>query len=180
MHVACMHGCIFICVRGHARMRARIRARTQTRKPPAVRRTHVHARRRSHARTLACAIQPNDVVPYTCARTGTRTNKHTLARWQPVAHAHVHPHTRTHAHARTGARADMHAHEHRRTHTGRARRRARAARARSAAGRRRSVGPLYPGTRTLRRRCSRTAPTCTRRRTISGAWAGRCLGHRDR
>jgi hypothetical protein len=54
------------------------------------------------------------VVPHTCARTHARTNKHTLARWQPDAHAHVHPHTHTHARAR--------AHAHRRTHTGQARR----------------------------------------------------------
>ncbi len=113
---------------------------------------------------------PIRIVPHT----DTRAQTHSVR-----ANTDTHTHTRAHhTRACVCARACTHAHE-RATHIPTyARRRALAAvcaRARSAAGPRRSMRPLSKGTRRWWRRCSRTAPTCTRR-TMTGTAAGRHFG----
>jgi hypothetical protein len=186
MHVVRMYWGICIWGRACAHACARAHADSHTSRSATSARTHTRTRRRSracrrartHARTPA-QYSPMSVVPHMRTHTDTRTNTQTrpLAGSQIRTHmyacgcvcmcAHTqtsHMHARALAHKRTHARLNAptaHA--------------AVCARARSAAGPRRSISPRRTGTRTWRRRCSRTAPTCTRR-PITGAAAGRCFG----
>jgi hypothetical protein len=185
-HVVRMHGCIFICVRGRARMRAQMRAHTPTRTPPAVRQSRTHSR--AGAVTLACArthvrvAKPVRIAPHTRARTQARAQTNALAGSRIRTHMDAHTRSHTHACARASSRTNTdtrtNAHAHVPTYTRRRARAALCARARSTAGTRRSMRPLPKGTQTWWRRCSRTAPMCTQR-TLTGAAAGRYFGQRS-
>jgi hypothetical protein len=178
MHVARMYGCVFVCVWGRARMRRgahepQSEAHTHARVSA---RTHAHKRTQAHTRMRSTA-------QWMSLHTGTRAHTHAhkqtdtcslaarCARTCTRIHTHTHVRARTHTHTRMRARTQTNTHRLG-TPT------ARAARARSAAGRRRSIGPRTTGTRTWRRRCSRTEPM-RMRRTMSGAVAGRYLWATD-
>jgi hypothetical protein len=130
-------------------------------------------RRRSHARECARAhshvrYSPMSIVVHTHSRTDTRKTN-TLARWQPDTRSHLHPHMCAHTRM----------HDCTQTDTGQERRRLAPRERVCTAGTRRSMKPLTTGTRRLRRRCLRTAPTCTRTTMSSGAAAGRYFGQRS-
>jgi hypothetical protein len=172
-------------------MRAQVRARTPrfAHHPQSDERAHTRthagavtqlgaqARARAHSHVQGSSLR---IVPRTHADTLARKQTNKLAGSQMRTHEHTHTRIHTHIRARALAQELPHerAHTHIPTHTHRRLALRRARERVSAAGGRRSIGPLSSATRRLWRCCLRMAPTFTRR-TIPGAAAGRYLGQRS-